>query len=269
MLQVAIKAVLVMLITCAAALTSHAERPPLTQERIAKIDAFVEARMAELKVPGISMALIENGEVVHSRGFGVIANDGAAITAETRFQIGSVTKPFTALTLLQMVDAGTLKLDDTVVQHLPDFRTRNKAQSDKITVRHLLSHRSGLSSKIGNRNQHIQDQSHGALEATMLELRSAPLIAEPGAVYQYSNANYQTLGLLIETLEDAPLEEVFKYLITQPGSLTNTKFGPSSTPASDLAIGHRYWLSSPKPYQGQMGRALFAQGGVETSAAEC
>jgi CubicO group peptidase (beta-lactamase class C family) len=108
------------------------------------IDAYVEEQMRRLKIPGVSLAIIEGDKIVHLRGFGRSRLGGEAPTPQTPFFIGSLTKSFTALAVMQLVEAGKIELDAPVQRYLPWFRVADPAASAQITVRHLLNQTSGL-----------------------------------------------------------------------------------------------------------------------------
>ena len=248
-------------------LSALPERLKIDADLIARIDAHVEARMQLMQIPGVALALIEDGEIVHARGFGVTIAGGPAVTEDTRFLIGSISKPLISLTLLDMVEAGLLGLDDPVVQHFPTFQTRNATRSDKMTVRHILSHRSGFTTYFGNRNHQYDAPGVDRMSTILDDARRVSLAFEPGDQFQYSNANYQLLGALIEKVADAPLEEVFAERLAAKYNLQQTQAGLS--PSSETsAIGHRYWFGSPRPYRWDPARLNWAQGGIETTAAD-
>jgi CubicO group peptidase (beta-lactamase class C family) len=102
------------------------------------IDRYVQEQMDGSRIPGVSIAIVEGGRVLHARGFG---NDGRGhdVTKDTPFWIGSNTKSFTALAAMQLVEAGKLDLDTPVQRYLPRFRTADPEASARITVRHLLN----------------------------------------------------------------------------------------------------------------------------------
>ncbi len=108
-------------------------------------DARVEAVMKISEVPGAWVAIVENGQVTHARGYGIRALGGAErVDADTLFQIGSTTKAFTAAALAILVEEGKIGWDDPVIDHLPGFRMYDPWVTREITIRDLLVHRSGL-----------------------------------------------------------------------------------------------------------------------------
>jgi len=238
----------------------------LPAEKISEIDAFVEERVRALEIPGAALVLIDNGEIVYAKGYGLTQKNGTPVSEKTPFEVGSVSKSFTALAIMQLVDEGNLNLDDPVVKHIPWFQTSNKEVSDKITVRHLLAHRSGLSTLVGNRNQHGGSNSPDAMVGATRELSSVALKTLPGAHYEYSNANYHILGLLLEVLDNDSFENIIENRVVtadlMPNSYVRTR--PRMEPAP--AKGHRYWFTRPIPFELPRDRETLGGGGITASA---
>ncbi|MEO9470388.1 serine hydrolase domain-containing protein [Parasphingorhabdus sp.] len=251
-----------------AGIPALAKPQPMTAERIAEIDTFVEERMEALAIPGVAIALIEDGALVHARGFGVTGEGGDPVSEKTMFQTGSISKTFAATAILQLASEQRIGLDDPVVKHLPWFRTISKARSDTITVRHLLSHRSGLSMFKGNRNQDGGSDGADAMELAVRELAGQKLQSEPGALYEYSNANYQILGTLLEAIEGQSYEEILKKRIFETAGMSRSLVTMATASQQDAAQGHRYWLTRPLVYTSEAGRAVLAQGGVSSSSSD-
>lgn len=115
------------------------------------IDACIEREMRRLKIPGVALAIVEGDQIVHRRGFGQARPGGEAPTPHTPLFIGSLTKSFTALAVMQLVEAGKVDLDAPVQRYLPWFRVADPQASARITVRHLLNQTSGLSTVASER----------------------------------------------------------------------------------------------------------------------
>src|SRR5437016_3396968 len=113
---------------------------------IASIDAYISAQMQADHIPGVALGLVHNDQVMHLRGFGSADQSGRAVTPQTPFILASVSKSFTALAILQLVEAGKIELDASVQHYLPWFRVADPVASARITVRHLLYHTSGIPS---------------------------------------------------------------------------------------------------------------------------
>lgn len=153
------------------------------------IDDIVTRYMARTHTPGLSLAVVRDGKIIREQGYGLAnVEHGVAVRPETLFQSASVGKQFTAALVMLLVKDGKLKLDDPIAQYLPGPPKAWKA----ITVRHLLTHTSGVgdpSGKIDLRKDYT-DAEMIALAASM------PLHFEPGARWQYSNTGYHLLGYI-------------------------------------------------------------------------
>lgn len=239
------------------------EPPP---ESVA-IDRWVEARMQEERIPGVALAVVRGGEVTYLRGYGVADANGRPVTPRTPFPIGSVSKSFSGLAVAQLAEAGALDLDASVRDHLPWFRAADAETSGAITVRHLLTHTSGFSTLDGNRHRIPASTADDALERRARLLQGARLAAAPGTRHAYSNANYQTLGALIEAVAGRPYEDYVAERIFQPLGMSA---GFASTPdrlPGDTAVGHRYWFGRPLAARFlEFDRQLVSQGLVVASA---
>src|SRR5690349_10178035 len=128
------------------------------------IDRYIEQGLKRLNVPGAALAIVEGDQIVHQRGFGHAHPGGAPPSPQTPFFIGSLTKSFTALAVMQLVEAGKVDLDAPVQHYLPWFRVADPQASSQMTVRHLLNQTSGLSSVSGWAPLADSDNSPGAGE---------------------------------------------------------------------------------------------------------
>jgi CubicO group peptidase (beta-lactamase class C family) len=215
-------------------------------------EAAFDAAVAEMRedsgAPGMAVAVLRHGQTLYAKGYGVAGPDGQPVTTQTAFQIGSITKSFVALVILQMAAEGKLNLDDPVVRYVPTFRTMSKSRSDRITIDHLVTHRSGLTTLDGNSGNAEEPSLSGPAEA-VAELAGVQLFAQPGTTFQYSNANYMLLSHLIEVLDNSPFEQVLKARIFEPLGMTNSFVRVSPSDAIPLATGYRLWFGVPRPWQ--------------------
>lgn len=113
----------------------------------AALDAYVEAELRAAGLPGMALAIVQGDRIAHLRGFGVAGPSGRPVTAQTPFLIGWVSKSFSALAVMQLVEAGEIELDAPVRRYLPWFQVVGAEASARITVRSLLNHTSGLSER--------------------------------------------------------------------------------------------------------------------------
>ncbi|MPY63863.1 serine hydrolase domain-containing protein [Streptomyces spongiae] len=173
--------------------------------------------------PG-AMARIDDSGTVHEVAEGVAdKSTGRAISAADRFRIGSVTKTFSAVVLLQLVDEGRIDLDTSVNTYLPGLLPDNR-----ITVRHVLSHRSGLYdytndmfAKTVPGFEAVRTKVFGYRELIALSLKK-PLTNTPGAAYAYSNTNFVVAGMLIERATGRPVGTEYEDRVINPLHLTDT-----------------------------------------------
>src|SRR4051812_25229088 len=128
------------------------------------VDAYIRASMRTNRIPGLALGVVRGNRVAYLKGYGVAAPNGRPVSPQTPFILGSTSKSFTALAVMQLVEAGKIELDAPVAKYLPWFRTRDTADSALITVRHLLHQTSGLRTYEGRQGLWDHDQSSVALE---------------------------------------------------------------------------------------------------------
>ena len=165
-----------------------------------EIDEYINARMEELGIPGAALVIVQGDQIVHLKGFGVADGSGRPVTPQTPFFTGSTGKSITALAIMQLVEAGKIELDAPVQTYLPWFRVADVKASEVITVRQLLNMTSGIPKSIGQEQLAITDLSDSAIENNVRALVEVELIAPPGERFEYSNANYGTLGMIIQAV---------------------------------------------------------------------
>ena len=209
------------------------------------IDAYVAQQMRRLRLPGVALAVVDEGRIVHQRGFGQTRPQGAPPTPQTPFYIGSLTKSFTALAVMQLVEAGRIELDAPVRCYLPWFRVADAQASAAITVRHLLNQTSGLPTSAGEIPLADFDASPGAAERQMRALAALELARAPGAAFEYSNANYNLLGLIIEAVAGQPYAGYVERHILAPLGMSRATTDPAAAERNGLAVGYRYWFAVP------------------------
>jgi CubicO group peptidase (beta-lactamase class C family) len=176
------------------------DRTPTNPPDFAAIDRYVQKQMDETRMPGVALGIVKGDRIVHLKGFGEADPSGRAVTPQTPFIIGSTTKSFTALAVMQLVEAGKVELDVPVQRYLPWFRVADEEASARITVRNLLNHTSGLSRAAGGESLLEKDSTKGALERAVRSLRAVELDRPVGKSFEYSNLNYTTLGLIVQTV---------------------------------------------------------------------
>jgi len=245
--------------------TAHANGRP-SPPAFAEIEQFVQHEMAAQRIPGLSLGIVEDGRTTYIRGFGKADDSGRAVTAQTPFIIGSLSKSFTALAIMQLVEAGKVELDAPVQRYLPWFRVADEQASAKITVRNLLNQTSGLSTKTGRSFQGNGDTSDGALEAAVRKLSNAQLTAPVGQKYQYSTINYSVLGLIVQTVAGRSYESYVQSSIFDPLRMRHSFTSESSAEPHGLATGYHYWFGRPRAADIPYNRGLISAGYLISSA---
>jgi CubicO group peptidase (beta-lactamase class C family) len=236
----------IIILACLASATALASSLQVPAPDFAAIDAYVVAQMKGLRIPGLALAIVHGDQVVHLKGYGVADPSGRAVTPQTPFILGSLSKSFTALAIMQLVELDKVELDAPVQRYLPWFRVADEAASGEITVRHLLNQTSGLSTKTGRAFQGNPDSSDGALEAVVRALRDVSLTEEPvGKAYQYSTVNYAVLGLIVQAVSVQSFEDHVQEHIFSPLDMRTSYTSQSAAQAHGLASGYRYWFGQP------------------------
>lgn len=131
---------------------------------VAALDTFVEAQMRQARIPGVALAVIKEGQVLAMRGYGRADPSGHPVTPQTPFIMGSNAKTFTALAVMQLVEAGQVEFDAPVQRYIPWFRMGDTDASARITIRHLLNQTSGIANADGLVGIWWTDTDAGALE---------------------------------------------------------------------------------------------------------
>ena len=212
-----------------------------------EIDAYLIEQMRRLNIPGAMLAIVDGERIVHARGFGRARPGGEAPTVKTPFLIGSLTKSFTALAVMQQVEAGKVELDAPVQRYLPWFRVADPQASARMTVRHLLHQTSGLPMMAGNELLANFDSRPEAAECQARALSTLKLSRPPGAACEYSNLNYNLLGLIVEAASGESYADYIHNHIFKPLDMRHSYTSRAVAQANGLAVGYRYWFGRPVP----------------------
>jgi len=232
------------------------------QANLAGIERYVTDEMARLRIPGMALGIVHGDRIVAARGLGVADSSGRAATATTPFYIGSLTKSFTALAVLQLVEAGRIDLDAPVRTYLPWFQLADRQASGAITVRQLLQHTSGLSEKDGNR---VWSSSAG-LEEVVRAFANVPLAHPVGSRFDYSNINYGVAGLIVEVVSGQSYADYVAEHILEPLGMEHATASRDRAMADGLAEGHSYRFGHPVAGVGPLPPANLPAGLLMASA---
>lgn len=182
-----------------------------------------------------SVLVAKNGKIVLEKSYGY--GDAASKkenTTNTLYQIGSVTKQFTAATILKLEEQGKLSVNDTISNYFPELKWGHK-----ITVHHLLTHTSGLFNFTNDTTLWLHESKQPISKKDLIaKFSQKPLDFEPGTKYNYSNSGYVLLGFLIEKISGKPYEKVIRDIIFQPSGMQNSGFNFSTTSSEHKATGY-------------------------------
>lgn len=182
--------------------------------------------------PGIHVALAKNGTILYAQAYGFSNFDNQQLAqTNTIFEIGSITKQFTAALIMKLQEQGKLQVDDSVNTYLPEY-----GFSPAITLRMLLNHTSGLQNYTTFPHYPFWSVNGASEDQVLADVSQSSLNFQPGTAYSYSNSNYFLLGAIIEKVTGATYEANLQQYIFTPLKLTNTYY--SLPPASQAAIGY-------------------------------
>lgn len=227
------------------------------------IGALLERAMPASGSPGVAFAYFDT-ETVHSGARGEMrAGSGQRVTADTPFVIGSVSKGFTALAVLQLIEAGHFELDSQISGPLDVFADQPGAA---ITIRQLLSHTSGYSTLQGNWSHTDETGQAGELAQRVGQLAETAPTHAPDSRWQYSNANYLILGRLIEVVSGRDFAEYVESEILEPAGMANS-FVADGEIHDNIATGHNPWFGTRRVIADRRtSRAMAPAGGIIASA---
>lgn len=194
----------------------------------------VKTLAQEQHVPGVVLGMLYKGEMlVEGVGVTSIANP-LPVTADTYFQIGSITKTYTALAIRMLAEAGKLALDDPVIRHVPDLRLRDAAVRESVTIEQLLTHTAGWDGDIFTYTGWGDD----ALAKYVALLADAPQVVPNGSHLSYNNAAFSLAGRVIEVVTGETYEAALRRMIFDPLGLEHSLFFAHDVLVERFAVGH-------------------------------
>jgi CubicO group peptidase (beta-lactamase class C family) len=200
----------------------------------ARLQTRLEELIAEHKVPGAALGILHDGEVLELAAGVLNTSTGYDATPDSLFQIGSITKVYTATVVMQLVDEGKLELDAPVQTYLPDFKVADADVSAKVTIRHLLTHTSGI------QGDHFEDTGRGddCLEKYTATCATLSQNHALGATMSYCNAGYNVLGRVLEVVDGKVWDQVVRERLFAPLGLSLTNTLPEEAIVHRVAVGH-------------------------------
>jgi CubicO group peptidase (beta-lactamase class C family) len=246
---------------------ARAEEMPVPEASVtAIVDPVFQAFALDAHLPGAVWAVVQDGRLTHVGGFGVQDLEShRPVSADTLFRIASMTKAFTALTVLKLRDEGRVQLEVPAEQYVPQLRTWQYPTTDspRIRVRDLLNHSAGFvtDDPWGDRQTPLPEA-----EFTRLLQVGVPFTRAPETAYEYSNLGFALLGRIISNVSGHPYAETIGHVLLQPLGMDSSGFVAAAAPAERRALGYRWednqWRPEPLLGPGAFG----AMGGLQTSA---
>ena len=230
-----------------------------------EIERYLTGRMASDHLPGLAFGIVIDGELAYGKGLGVRdVPTGGPVDLDTAFRIASMTKSFTALSVLKLRDEGRLTLDDPVARHVKElaglpYPTRDSAP---LTIRQLLTHSEGFpeDNPWGDRQLAIGDDVFARWLAAGIPFSNAP-----GTAFEYSNYGFAILGRVVARASGRRYRDYVEESILRPLGMTATRWEAASVPSAHLAKGYQWtdgaWQEEPPLADGAFG----AMGGLITT----
>lgn len=229
------------------------------------MDDIIAAEWPASGAPGLAYAIVEDGEITSGTYGEVLKGSGKSVTPDTPFLIGSISKSFTALAVMKLVEADNVALDDEISQYLATFADQ---PAGEVTIRQLLSHTSGFSTRQGNDTHKDRSQNGDDLSGQVARLAQRGPAHAPGTRWQYSNANYLILGVLIEEVSGRSYAEFIESEILVPMGMEHSFVADGKT-HDEMAVGHQPWFGTARPLKNRRtSRATAPAGGIVATASD-
>jgi CubicO group peptidase (beta-lactamase class C family) len=196
------------------------------------IDDFVEAERIRQRIPGLSLAIVRDGQINKSKGYGLANVElNVAASPDTIYQSGSIGKQFTAAAILLLAEEQKLDLDDSISDYLSDTPEAWNA----VTIRHLLTHTSG----VGDVYQTLDLQHDASPDELLAKAAEVEVEFEPGEKWEYSNTGYMLLGFVIETITGSSYHEFLSERIYRPAAMKSARGISEADLVPNRAAGYR------------------------------
>ncbi|MEQ8764637.1 MAG: serine hydrolase [Planctomycetota bacterium] len=206
------------------------------QDRFDGIDDYVRQAMATWEVPGLAIAVVDHGEVVLAKGYGVrVLGTESPVTPSTAFPIASCAKAFVTGSLAALIDDGELSWDDPVTKYLPELRFSDEWRTEHLTLRDLAAHRTGLQ-RCDLLTDHFQEP-----EDVLARVCFVPAVAEPRTRLTYSNAMFTVLGQVVAAVAEKPHQAFLHSRLLEPLGMSSTWMSGDEVPQDRVV--HRHWRS--------------------------
>ena len=227
-----------------------AARPLVPAVNIAEVEAMAQQLVANGRIPGLAVAIVQDGRILSARGYGVTdAHGGTPVDAHTVFRLASLSKSFAGTVTGILVNDGVLRWDSHLVDYVPDFKLSRPGAAEQVTVADLLSHRVGLT-----RNAYDRDlEANADVRSLTLRMANAPMTCAPGECYAYQNVAFSLIGDIVFAATGQFYSETVARRIFKPLGMHDASYGLEGLEASARwarphVRGRGGWVPvSPKP----------------------
>ncbi|MCW3467056.1 serine hydrolase domain-containing protein [Chitinophaga nivalis] len=225
-----------------------------------RLDQLIAARLEQV-APGAVVLVAQQGKVSYRKAFGwANKKQQLPMQPEMIFRIGSVTKPFTATAILQLVEQGKLSLQDSIQRYVPEYPSKGAV----ITIQHLLTHTSGIKNYAAIYNPAKARKTY-TLAQGIDYIREEPLEFTPGSNYAYSNSNYYLLGYILEKITGLSYESYLQQHIFDKAGLLHTRYSNPGNTDGGLVTGYMRSKGVFKQVPLEEITTMYAAGGLEAN----
>lgn len=210
------------------------------QNLFSEVEKLIINKMGQGKIPGLSVAIVKDGETAYKAGFGYAnLETGDKVTSDTLFQLASNSKAFTSLGVLQLQKDGLISLTDPISKYIPWLEFVYNNNETDVTIAEFLHHTSGISSNTIYRIPELNKENDNAIEKTVRTVVGLELVSKPGTEYEYATINYDVLGLLIEKASGINYEDYIQKQVLDAAGLSNTYMYRSKANTVPFASGYK------------------------------
>jgi CubicO group peptidase (beta-lactamase class C family) len=207
--------------------------------KVSKIDTLMNTYFNNGQFSGVVL-VSEKGKIIYQKAFGIADREwNNQITINTKFKIGSISKPITALLILQLVQDGLINLDGNINQYIPDYKGK---QGDRITIHQLLTHTSGILNSLESREEAVKERLYHNLRDLIKYAEDAELYFDPGSGFHYSNFGYNILACIAEKVTGKTFDVLVRERICDPLNMKDTRQYSGTKVEERLAKGYEYKL---------------------------
>ncbi|HUD07045.1 MAG TPA: serine hydrolase domain-containing protein [Candidatus Saccharimonadales bacterium] len=224
-----------------------------------QIESYIQQQAKAAHIPGIAFGIVQGNKTTLLGGYG-------NVNPNTPFFLASLSKSFTALAIMQLVDQGKVSLNAPVKQYIPWFKVGNGSESDSMTVMELLDQTSGLSNKAGLTALTFKPTT--TLPQAIKGFEGFSLVAKPGKTFQYSNANYMVAGYIVQQSSGQSYDSYVQQHIFTPLDMTHTYAMTGTAHEAGLTKGSAVWFGFKLPLTEKVAPALIPDGYIISSASD-